>query len=373
MSVRRHLLLPLVPLYAAGLRLERWLQTRHRGHRRSLQNTVISIGSISAGGAGKTPVVLALARLLHQREYAVRILTRGYKRSSQLVERVDPAGDPHRFGDEPLLLAQRSGLPVYVGADRYEAGLLAEQSSKGDMIVHLLDDGFQHRRLTRDLDLVLLTRKDVNDVLLPAGDLREPLTALRTADVIILREEEADSLEDFVTALTRESGKPLIWRIHRSLRLPFAAALAPKRPLAFCGIARPESFHFMLAQATIFSSSTITFADHHRYTTRDVDRLLAQARRSGADGFVITEKDAVKLRPAMRARLETIGPLLIAQLEVTFVDEHLVLAQLIGLVARLDRRQHRRPDRHLDQLLDQPPAQTPDQASDPRFNRERAH
>ena len=369
MSPRRPLLLPLIPFYAVGLRLERWLQARHRERRRSLQNAVLSIGSISSGGAGKTPVVLALAQLLQQREYAVRILTRGYKRSSRLVERVDPAGDPERFGDEPLLLAQRSSLPVFVGANRYEAGLLAQNDPETGMIVHLLDDGFQHSQLTRDLDLVLLTSKDVNDVLLPAGDLREPLAALRRADVIILREDEADTLENFLAALTRESGAPPIWHIRRSLHFPSPAALTPKRLLAFCGIARPESFYSMLTQASLLPAATISFSDHHRYTARDIDRLLDRARSSGADGLATTEKDAVKLTPAMRARLELIGPLLLPRLEVTFVDEQAVLEQLVRLVTRLDRRRNQRPDRRPDERLDQ--LATP--RSDLRFGRRQAH
>ena len=361
MTARRPLLLPLVPLYAAGLRLERWFQAHHRERRRSLRNPVLSIGSISAGGAGKTPVVLALARILHQRRYSVRLLTRGYKRSEKLVERVDPTGSPARFGDEPLLLAQSSGLPVYVGADRHQAGLLAEKDSQDAPIVHLLDDGFQHRQLARDLDIVLLTRKDVNDALLPAGDLREPLSALLQAGVIVLREDEADSLEDLIAVLTRETGAPPVWHIRRSLRFPASSALPPKRPFAFCGIARPESFLTMLTEASVVLASAITFRDHHRYTARHIDHLLDQARRVEADGFVTTEKDAVKLTPTMRRRLESLGPLLIPQLDVTFVDEHQVLEQLISLVPKLDRRRERRPDPRPDPH----PDAHPDSRADP--------
>ena len=352
MSARRPWLLPLVPLYAAGLSLKRWHTARQRSGRRALENAVISVGSISAGGAGKTPVVLALARLLQQREYAVRILTRGYKRGSKVVERVDPEGDAVRFGDEPLLLARRSGVPVYVGADRYEAGLMAQASPEIAMIVHLLDDGFQHQGLARDLDIVLLTRKDVSDVLLPAGDLREPLTALASADVIVVREDEAESLVDFISLVTRESGPPAVWPVRRTLRVPPGAAAPPRRPLAFCGLARPENFVSMLAQESVKPSSTCKFPDHHGYTSRDIDRLLKEARARKADGFVTTEKDAVKLTPSMRERLEGLGPLLVPELDVTFLDERSVLEQLIGMVSRLDRRTERRPDQHLDQRID---------------------
>jgi tetraacyldisaccharide 4'-kinase len=196
-------LLPLAPLYGAALTVKRrlfqlgWLK-QHR-----LQNPVISVGSVSAGGAGKTPMVLMLARTLRHRDYNVKILTRGYKRSSSNTARVEPFDDAAWHGDEPVLLAQRSGVPVYVGADRYKAGVMAEQAEPSErLVVHLLDDGFQHRRLARDVDIVLLTQADVEDSLLPAGNLREPLAALAAADVVVLREEEADSLRSVVAGLS---------------------------------------------------------------------------------------------------------------------------------------------------------------------------
>ena len=150
-----------MPAYAAALAFQRLLKTSGKSQESRLPEAVVSVGSLSAGGAGKTPVVLALTRILDQRGYAVRILTRGYGRRGREVERVDPGGDAVRFGDEPIMLAQRSGVPVFVGADRYEAGRLASQLQTEKRVVYLLDDGFQHRRLARDLDIVLLTRKDV--------------------------------------------------------------------------------------------------------------------------------------------------------------------------------------------------------------------
>src|SRR5580704_10889246 len=126
MSTRRPWLLPLAPLYGAALAMKRrlfrlgWLKQNH------LESIVISVGSVSAGGAGKTPMVLMLATILRHRGYAVRILTRGYKRASSNTTRVEPFDDAAWFGDEPVLLAQRSGVPVFVGSDRYKAGVLAE-------------------------------------------------------------------------------------------------------------------------------------------------------------------------------------------------------------------------------------------------------
>ena len=340
MIARRPLLLPLTSLYGMALGMRRrffrwgWLK-QYR-----LENPVISVGSVSAGGAGKTPVVLMLARMLRHRGYDVRILSRGYKRSSSQVARVEPFDDAAWHGDEPVLLAQRSGVPVYVGADRYKAGVMAEQAEpSANLIVHLLDDGFQHRRLERDVDIVLLTQADVEDTLLPAGNLREPLAAVAKADVVVLREEEADSLRSVVGGLSGGKTAPTIWVVRRSLSLGEGGAVAlPSRPFAFCGIARPESFTKMLAAHGYEPMDMMIFPDHHAYHEGDVRRLLERARLVEANGFVTTEKDAVKLTPIIRDHLGAIGPIVVARLSVELVDEQESLSQLIAMVGRLDRR-----------------------------------
>jgi tetraacyldisaccharide 4'-kinase len=349
--IRRPSLLPLMPLYGAALALKRQMFRLGWLEQRRLANPVISIGIVSAGGAGKTPVVLMMADLLRRRGYEVSILTRGFGRAPKTVERVVPYGDAAWFGDEPVLLAQRSGAPVFVGADRYQAGLLAEQSAAaGKIAVHLLDDGFQHRRLARDLDIVLLTEEDTADLLLPAGNLREPLSTLGEAQVILLREEEAERLRSFVKDLTRnKKNSPAIWVVRRQLAFGVLAdleetgkAMPCKRPLAFCGIARPAGFTAMLRAQSCHPVETVAFADHHPYKDADIDQLLARARQQNADGFVTTEKDAVKLTPEMRQTLEKAGPLVVARLSVTLVDESNAVAQLISLVPRLDRRSGKR-------------------------------
>jgi tetraacyldisaccharide 4'-kinase len=341
MSARRPLLLPLVPLYGAVLALKQqmfrwgWLK-QHR-----LPNPVISVGSVSAGGAGKTPMVLMLAKTLRHRGYAVRILTRGYRRGSALTTRVEPFDDAAWHGDEPVLLAQQSGVPVYEGADRYEAGVLAERNEPSEkLVVHLLDDGFQHRQLARDVDIVLLTQADVEDALLPAGNLREPLTALAGADIVVIREEEEDFLHNVVAGL---SGKktPVIWVIRRTLSVGEGGEVAlPSRPFAFCGIARPEGFTKMLAEQGYQPMDAIFFPDHHAYSDDDVRLLLKRARQVEANAFVTTEKDAVKLTPILLGHLETLGPVVVARLSVELLHEQEALSQLVGMVGRLDRRRH---------------------------------
>jgi tetraacyldisaccharide 4'-kinase len=285
-----------------------------------------------------------LAGILRRRGYAVNILTRGYGRSSELIERVEPYDDPGWHGDEPVLLAQRSGAPVFAGADRYRAGLLAEQDKHDEkIVVHLLDDGFQHLKLARDVDIVLLTQEDVEDSLLPGGNLREPLAAVAEVDVVVVREEEIDALKNVIEDLREQGTGFAVWAIRRTLSLGELGERLPTLPLAFCGIARPENFTKMLTGSRYEPLETVRFPDHHPYGEGDIAQLLERARHRGANGFVTTEKDAVKLTAEMRGRLETVGPLIVASLNVELVEEKDAMAQLVGMVGQLDRRrQHGR-------------------------------
>ncbi len=339
---------PLVPAYAAAQAVHARLLQAGLLSTLRLAWPVVSVGSLSAGGAGKTPVVLALARLLAQRGWQPDILSRGYRRLGTGVSIVDPdLPDAARLlGDEPVLLAQRSGVPVWVGSNRFAAGQAAEAAfgqnaehadPQGHLPwpgtpgrhLHLLDDGFQHRRLARNFDLALVTAADVHDALLPAGNRREPLSALRRADAVVLREEESDALAEPVRLLLRE-GTPL-WVLRRSLRFPadlgvFAAGL---RPLAFCAIARPENFVSMLKASGCGVIDAVTFRDHAHYGAHEIDQIVHFARELRASGLLTTEKDAVKLNSAARRRLEDeVGPLIVVELEAEFIYTSPVLRTL---------------------------------------------
>jgi tetraacyldisaccharide 4'-kinase len=305
--LKRPWALPLVPLYAAGLAVKHGLVRPER-----LRGRVVSVGSLSAGGAGKTPVVMLVVEMLRSAGFEVDVLSRGYGRTGKGVERVDPAGDAGRFGDEPMLLARRLGVPVWVGGSRFQAGVAAEAAFDWEKpLVHVLDDGFQHRKLGRDVDVVVLTRAEVEDGLLPAGDLREGLGALGRADVVVLREEEAEGLRGLVPA-----GKA-VWVVRRGISF---AGWVPERPVVFCGIARPEGLVGMLAGVGVSGVEVVRFGDHHRYGMGDVRRLIDVARRVGADGFVTTEKDGVKLTGEMLEGLGGIGPAVVAELGVELVE-----------------------------------------------------
>lgn len=326
MSVRRPLLRPLVPLYrlAVAAKNRRYDTT---GIAKTLRAPVISVGSIAAGGAGKTPFLEALARLLLRGGYAPDVLSRGYGRQSRGVLRVDPAGTARQFGDEPLMLARSLRVPVFVGSSRHAAGLLAEAQDLPGNRVHLLDDGFNHRALARTLDIALLTLEDARDSLLPAGNLREPVEALRRADVLVLRAHEAEHLLPMVPTLVG-ANKPL-WTITRRLALP---ADVPAYPVVFSAIARPAEFEAMVRRGGVHPVGTRRFADHHTMTEAEVDALRRYGHASHANGFLTTAKDAVKLTPPMLEVLARVGPVAVADAVVDFQDESAVVRHLRGVL-----------------------------------------
>ena len=320
------LLWPFTVPYGIGARFKncaydrRWLQPR------KLSWPVISVGNLSVGGSGKTPLVLLLADQLSQRGWNVDVLSRGYGRSSNDVARVDAAGTPEEFGDEPLLMA-RHGLSVYVGANRYEPGHLAENevdaNPRDARKLHILDDGFQHRKLARTVDIVLLQRADLRGQLLPAGRLREPLSGLRRADICILRAEDADLSERVLHLIGRHdqpSEPSRVWIVERRTTLP-APAASIHNALAFCAIGDASGFFDSLRRAGLALQTTVAFRDHHVYNLGDISRLKAAASRSGANCFVTTEKDSVRLAGELRAELENHGQLVIAGLELRLQQE----------------------------------------------------
>ncbi len=278
---------PLSIIYGGIVRTRNAFYDRGFLKARRLQGAVVSVGNISAGGTGKTPFVLLLGELLKARGIKFDVLSRGYGRGGRGVLLVDPGGLPQEFGDEPLLIARKLQVPVIVGEDRYEAGRFAESRFGGQM--HLLDDGFQHRGLARDFDIVLVTQQDANDRLLPAGRLREPLSALRRADAIVLTSGAPPEMFPL-------AGKE-VWRLRRGI----VPKDIPARPVVFCGIARPENFMLQLRAANVEAVAHAFYRDHHAYSESDVRELMRLKQRSEASGFVTTEKDAINLGPYLSA------------------------------------------------------------------------
>ncbi len=287
---------------------------------RRLRAAVISIGNLSAGGSGKTPFVLLLGELLKARGLKFDVLSRGYGRKSRGVLLVDPAGLPQEFGDEPLLIARKLQVPVIVGEHRHEAGCFAE--SRFGPQLHLLDDGFQHRALARDFDIVLVTPPEASDRLLPGGRLREPLSSLRRADAVVLA--SGASAESFPI-----EGK-LIWRVRRGI----APQNVPPRPVLFCGIARPQQFTLQLRTANIEPAAEAFYRDHHAYSERDVRELLALRQKSEGGGFVTTEKDAVNLGSYLTA----LEPLCVVPVRMEFAEAANAVDTMLRMIAEREAR-----------------------------------
>ena len=287
---------------------------------RRLQGAVVSVGNLSAGGSGKTPFVLLLGELLKARGIKFDVLSRGYGRESRGVRFVDPAGLPREFGDEPLLIARKLQVPVIVGEDRHQAGQFAE--SRFGPQVHLLDDGFQHRALARDFDIVLVTPQDAGDQLLPAGRLREPLSSLGRADAVVLA--SGASAESFPV-----EGK-MVWRVRRGI----VPKDVPPRPVAFCGIARPQNFVLQLRAANIEPAAEAFYRDHHAYEEKDIRELLALKQRSEAGGFVTTEKDAMNLG----GYLSALQPLAVVPVKMELSDAANAVDTMLH---KIDERKHR--------------------------------
>jgi tetraacyldisaccharide 4'-kinase len=305
---------PLTAIYAAATALRNELYDRGMLRSRRLQQPVISVGNLSVGGSGKTPFVIALGELLKARGIPFDVLSRGYGRKTRGVLVVELDGKAAGFGDEPLLIARRLGVPVIVGESRYEAGRVAERKFQSQL--HILDDGFQHRSLARDFDVVLLTEGDLFDSLLPSGRLRESPSSLARADAVVL--PRGFALE------SRMLKQKAMWRIERELVLPNL----PLAPVVFCGIARPEQFFAQVRAAGIKPAAEVIFRDHHAYDLDDIQALISTRRDRPGGGFLTTEKDAVNLPPE-----PCLEPLAIAELKLTIDDPAGVVDLILTRIA----------------------------------------
>lgn len=302
--------------FGAAVRARNSLYDRGLLRVRRLNAPVVSIGNVSVGGAGKTPFTIALGEELKKRGVKFDVLSRGYGRQTSGTLIVDPKGTAQEFGDEPLLIARKLGVPVVVSERRYDAGVVGEREFGSEL--HLLDDGFQHRMLARDFDIVLLTARDIGDRLLPAGRLREPLTALQRADAVVMYDDLA-----LPPGTLRKAS---IWRAHREMD----TSKVPPGALAFCAIARPDNFFKQLKNAGVPTATEFAFRDHRAYIALDVEKLLQLAKQSGASGFVTTEKDAINLG-SLAGQL---APLHVVPLQTKIKDPDMVVQTLLDTLEK---------------------------------------
>jgi tetraacyldisaccharide 4'-kinase len=337
------LLAPLSALYGMATRARQALYHRGAFKVERIEAPVISVGNITAGGTGKTPLVARLARALALEGKRACILTRGYGRANPksrvLVsdgERV--LADAREGGDEPLMLAEMLlGLCAVISdADRAEAARWAMTNLNSE--VFILDDGFQHLRIARDLDIVTIdaTNPWGGGHLLPRGTLREPLAGLKRADCLVVTRANQSKLD--LDALRAEAsslsgGRPVFLSHTKLSRLRplFSTETHPGHDInaitqpiaAFCAIGNPRAFFKQLCDGGIKPAHTRAFPDHHVYTQREIDTLSSEARSRGAQALVTTAKDAVKLR-SLNFQL----PCYVLEIEIIFDEEDELLDQV---------------------------------------------
>jgi tetraacyldisaccharide 4'-kinase len=291
-------------LYRAGLRLRMWLPLK----KKTLPGFVVSLGNLTVGGTGKTPAAAMLAQWALEHGHKPAILSRGYggksrKKVLEVSDGKEVFSTPFEAGDEPYLLAKKlKGVPVIISKARHDAGLLVHKKCGADFFI--LDDGFQHIRLHRDLDIVLLdaTRPFGNKHLLPWGPLREPIDQLVRADAFILTRSGENVLPGLMEFMTnRFPGKPVFRSRHMPQKIMFPrswrsygpAFLLGKKVAAFTGIAKPAQFRDTLkklgAEVLLFK----TFPDHYPFSRAEIEEMILWAKN--ADCLITTEKDWVRI------------------------------------------------------------------------------
>lgn len=305
---KRSWLTPLSGAYGLAVRCRVFAYKKGWISSKKLPVPVISIGNLTVGGTGKTPAAITLARWIREElRKEVVLLSRGYKRKDpNSIRLVSPNDSVEEVGDEPLLMARTlPGIPVVVGKERVEAAHWALKRFPVD--VFLLDDGFQHLRLQRDLDLVLIDSISLfgNGRLLPVGVLREPVSALKRADLLCLtRVDPVDRMDPIVAQLRRTvPTRPILRSCHRPKglwdlrvrKMEGLDRLEGKRLLAVCGIAQPDSFMTTLGKLGGEVVQQSTFPDHYFYRDQDWMEILKMAQHHKVDAIVTTEKDAMRL------------------------------------------------------------------------------
>jgi len=318
-----------------ALRVEayrRGLLPRHR-----LRGPVVSVGNLGVGGSGKTPIVQRVAEILTAAGEPVSVLSRGYggRFSGEALVVSDGTSvlaSAAEAGDEPVMLARAlPGVVVAVGPRRDAVGRAVE--ARFGRRVHVLDDGFQHLRLERDLDLVCLDVRDLEDQPLPAGRLRERKAAIARADLVLLTRLEAAS-EPELRGLETRLGPERTFRVERRVTgwrtLPGLDASPPARAFLVAAIARPERFEHDVTTAGVAVVGRAFFRDHHRFCADELRAAAEQARVAGAEAIATTAKDAVRLEGLPQPGL----PVIVLRIEARIADEPRLRERLLAAVRR---------------------------------------
>ena len=347
-KLMRAVLWPLAKLYELAVRLRVAAYETDYLKPKRLDATVISVGNLTMGGTGKTPIVGYIARYLKSEDYSVAILTRGYARRSSgirvlnVTHQQQTAASFCEFGDEPMMLARSlPDVPIIVNKDRCEAGRWAERTMSTDVLV--LDDGYQHLGLARDLNLLLIDATDPfgGFEMLPFGRLREPLYGIKRADAVIVTRADRPFDQGQVNAIIKYycgDKVPVMYffsTITELRHLTTGEVYDVKNFSGWnvdlaCGIANPQAFAEDILQAGINIVSENFFPDHHPFTQADLEQINRAATDSGADAILTTEKDAVRIEGL------TLGdvPIYAARLELQSDDEVRLKSLLLRTVSK---------------------------------------
>ena len=308
----RALMLPFSLIYRTGLAIFLGIYSMGLRKRYRLGVPVISVGNITFGGTGKTPAVQTICRMLIDQGKKVVILSRGHggslKGSMIVSDGCNILTDSSEAGDEPMLLASTlPGVPVVVGKDRRDSGRLACREFDPDVI--LLDDGLQYWQLHRDLDIAVLdaSKPFGSGFVMPMGDLRESVSGLRRAEVVLLTnttgidEARYAKIVESVSKLTshsniyRSAHKPLCFKNADNGETIALDWIRGRKIVAFCGIGKPSAFIDMLESLGASVARSIVFPDHYRYTVEDITRITGEYKQCGVEAIVTTEKDIARL------------------------------------------------------------------------------
>lgn len=342
----RILLMPLSWFYRTVIWIRNYCWTSGIFKQKRLPCPVISVGNIVVGGTGKTPAVAAIAKLLQNEGFQVAVLLRGYRRHSSEEITVVSNGEDRlcsreESGDEADMLArQLPNIPIIVGKQRYLTGKAAIDRFKSNVLI--LDDGFQHRQLARDVDILTIdaTQPYGTGALLPIGTLREPISALQRADIILLT--RTDAVDSNIAKLKAELNRlapntpileskhqptSLYWLNHtdKHTKMPIEN-LTNKRLLAVCGIGNPDAFVATLGKYHPEAVELYAFPDHHVYTESDLQKIQYQMQLCGAEWVVTTQKDEQKLVP-----LSTELPIVVLAIELVIAEGEAVLIDTLQI------------------------------------------
>ena len=321
---------------------------------RKLPCKVISIGNITVGGTGKTPMTIYVAELVQKLGYGVVVISRGYKGELEKTGGIVSNGKtvlmgPEKAGDEPFMLAGRlKNIPVIVGKDRFKVGMQAVKKFNPDVVV--LDDAFQHLKLKRDIDLVLLDSNSPfgNLHLFPRGILREPLSVLLRPDALIMTrsdrafetemEKVFDGLKEFIQLkpVFKTSHSPYSYIVKKGKHIPFESIstssflydfnfLKDRRVFAFAGIARNDDFIHTVQSFKCDITDFLGFGDHHQYSGDDLDKILRLAEKENVEFLITTEKDYARIARRVKWPVD----LLVAGVEISFGNDDKVFNDFI--------------------------------------------